>query len=184
MSNEASTKQFEHRTFCHIFDQRKQDALFVVSILQDVLQRLKFDDQQLRFAFLRSDNGACYHSATITTAIEEIFHTTGIFICRIDFSEPQSDKNVCDRRTAVIIGEVRRYIGEKHNVTNSMQFVAAAKSTSHLSIFASKVPTTENIILLNSTIKISTKTTWPSIRIIFNIQYEVSPPKQPTSQVC
>ena len=184
MSNEASTKRFEHRTFCHIFDQCKQDALSVVSILQDVLKRLKFDDQQLRFAFLRSDNGACYHSAITTTAIEEIFHTTGVFIRRIDFSEPQSGKNVCDRRAAVIKGEVRRYIDEKHNVTNSMEFVAAAKSTSHLSIFASKVPTTENIILSNSTIKRSTKTTWPGIRNIFNIQYEVSPPRQPTSQVC
>ena len=109
MSNEASTKRFGYRTFCHIFYQCKQDALSVVSILQDVLKRLKFDDQQIRFAFLRSDNGACYHSAITTAAIEEIFHTTGVCIRRIDFSDPQSGKNVCDRRTAVIKGEVRRY---------------------------------------------------------------------------
>ena len=133
---------------------------------------------------MRSDNGACYHSTITTTAIEKILHTTGVFIRRMDFSEPQSGKNFCDRCSAVIKGDVRRHICEKHNVTNSVEFVAAAKSTRHLSIFASKLPTTENIILSNNTTKRSTKTTWPGIKNIFNIQYEFSPPKQPTSQVC
>ena len=172
---------FEHRTLCHVFDQCKQDALSIVSILKDVLVRLKMDDQALQFAYLRSDNGACYHSAITTTAIKEIHERTGVFIRRIDFSEPQAGKGPCDRRAAVIKGEVRRYIDEKHNCTNSTEFVAAAKSTSHLSLFPSKLQIEENSSSLTNTSNRSPKTTWPGIASIFNIEYELAPVDQVSS---
>ena len=177
----ASSKVFEHRTLCHVFDQCKQDALSIVSILKDVLVSLKMDDQALKFVYLRSDNGACYHSTITTTAVKEIQDSTGVFIRRIDFSEPQAGKGPCDRRAAVIKGEVRRYIDEKHNCTNSTEFVAAAKSTSHLSLFSSKFQIEENNSSLTNTSNRSPKATWPGIASIFNIEYEFIPIDQASS---
>lgn len=170
-----TSKSFEHRTMCHIFDHCKQDAMSIVSILEDALRRLKMDDPKLQFAYLRSDNGSCYHSAITTTCISEIFTRTGILIRRIDFSEPQAGKGPCDRRAATIKGEVRRYIDEKHNCTTSKEFVEAAKSTKNLSIFAGQLNNNENV---SSTIKSSnksSKTKWPGISSIFNIEYECLP---------
>jgi hypothetical protein len=167
-------KKFEHRTLCHVFDQCKQDALSVVSIIEDVLPRLKANDNQLRFAYLRSDNGACYHSTITTTAVQEIFRNTGVLIRRIDFSEPQAGKGPCDRRAAVIKGEVRRHVNEKHNCTNSVEFVQASKSTQHLSVFASELSLSNNNTLSEDSTKRSTKTSWAGISNLFNLQYESS----------
>lgn len=183
-SDQAPTdlsKIFEHRTFCHIFDQCKQDAVAVISILTDVLRRLKIDDPKLQFVYLRSDNGSCYHSAVTTTCIREIFINTGVLIRRIDFSEPQSGKGPCDRRAAVIKGEVRRYINEKHNCTTSDEFVAAAKSTRHLSIFGSELRTAGSSTLSAKTSSKAPKTTWSGISTIFNIQYDCIPATQASS---
>lgn len=176
-----ATKEFEHRTFCHVFDQCKQDAVSIVSILQDVLKRLKMNDDKLQFAYLKSDNGACYHSTITTTAVHEIFQHTGVFIKRIDFSEPQSGKGPCDRRAAVIKGEVRRYIDEKHNCTNSVEFVDASRSTRNLSVFACKLPFLENLVFSKVSTKGASKTSWPGISSIFNIEYEFTSSAQTMS---
>ncbi len=178
-----TSKLFEYRTFCHIFDHCKQDALAVIKILEDVLKRLKMDDPKLRFAYLRSDNGSCYHNAITTTSISEIFIRTGILIRRIDFSEPQAGKGPCDRRAAVIKGEVRRYIDEKHNCTTSNEFVEAAKSIEYLSIFACKLQNNDNASSTIKTSNKSSKTTWPGISTIFNIQYESMPVDQVSSSL-
>ncbi|CAF4547408.1 unnamed protein product, partial [Didymodactylos carnosus] len=41
---------------------------------------------------------------------------------------PQAGKSACDRYAAVIKGNVRRYLNEKHNVTNAAEFVEACHS--------------------------------------------------------
>ena len=178
LSSSGVAENFEHRTLCHVFDQCKQDALCVVSIVTDVLTRLKASDNQLRFAYLRSDNGACYHSAITTTAVQEIFRKTGVLIKRIDFSEPQAGKGPCDRRAAVIKGEVRRHVNEKHDCTNSVEFVEASKSKQHLSVFASKSPMPNKYTSSNESTKRSSKTTWAGISNLFNLQYESSSSKE------
>ena len=174
-TTDDSPKKFERRTLCHIFDQCKQDALTIISILQDLLKRLKIENEKLRFAYLRSDNGACYHNAITTTSIKQLLMTTGVLIRRIDFSEPQAGKGPCDRQSAVIKGVVRRYVNEKHDCTNSKEFVAAAKSTKHLSIFSSQLLTPEVMSSSTTTVSNSWKKTWPGISNIFNIEYELAP---------
>ena len=169
----SDRNRFEYRTFCHIFDQCKQDALSIISILQDVFKRMKLNDPQFRYAYLRSDNGACYHNAITTTAIDEIYRNTDVFIRRIDFSEPQAGKGPCDRQASVIKGQIRRYIDEKHDCTNSVEFVAGAKSTNHLSIFASRIFQTEDSSSSNDSTRKSQKTTWCGISNIYNISYDI-----------
>ncbi|CAF4680780.1 unnamed protein product, partial [Didymodactylos carnosus] len=57
-----------------------------------------------------------------------------------DFSDPQAGKGPCDRMAATIKYNIRRYVDEKHNCTNSQEFVVAARSTKYLSIYQSLIP--------------------------------------------
>ncbi|CAF3928825.1 unnamed protein product [Rotaria sp. Silwood2] len=69
-------------------------------------------------------------------SVKELYETTGILIRRVDLSEAQAGKGLCDRKAAVIKGEIRRYVDEKHDCTSSAEFVAATKSTQHLTILS------------------------------------------------
>lgn len=87
-----SRRIFENRTFCHVFNNASQNGSTVISILQDVLKRIKLEHPKVTTAFIRSDNAGCYHGSETILAVKVLFETTGIFIRRIDFSEPQAGK--------------------------------------------------------------------------------------------
>jgi hypothetical protein len=80
----------------------------------------------------------------------------------MDFSEAQAGKGPCDRKAAVIKGEIRRYVDEKHNCATSAEFVAAAKSTHHLSILSCSLPPSTDM---------TTKTKWEGIKKFSNIEF-------------
>ncbi|CAF4490382.1 unnamed protein product, partial [Rotaria sp. Silwood2] len=128
-STTTKEKKFEHRTFAHIFDQCIQNGQTVTSIIRDVFIRIKSTNPEIEYAFLRADNAGCFHGSEFLLAVKALYEETGIFIKRIDFSDPQSGKSCCDRMAAVIKCNIRRYIDEKHNVTNSKEFIEAARET-------------------------------------------------------
>ncbi|CAF3310118.1 unnamed protein product [Rotaria sp. Silwood2] len=86
-----SAKSFEHRTMCHVFNYCGQTGKTVVSILVDVLKRLREENPKLEKVYLRCDNAGCYHGSELLLSIKKIYNETGVLICRIDFSESQSD---------------------------------------------------------------------------------------------
>lgn len=77
-----------------------------------------------------------------------------------------SGKGTCDRKSAVAKGEVRRHVDEKNDCCNSIQFVAAAKSTQHFSIFACNVSD-----------KNKNKINLPNITKFNNIEFKLNPVK-------
>ena len=81
----------------------------------------------------------------------------------MDFSDPQSGKSSCDRMAAVIKCNIRRHIDENNNVTNSKEFVEAARQTKHISIYASAMPHNES--------KTKKKIEWHGIKSFNNIEY-------------
>ena len=86
----SSAKSFEHRTMCHVFNYCGQTGKTVVSILVDVLKRLRAENSKLEKVYLRCDNAGCYHGSELLLAIQKIYNETGVLIRRIDFSEAQS----------------------------------------------------------------------------------------------
>ncbi|CAF1164475.1 unnamed protein product [Didymodactylos carnosus] len=74
------------------------------------------------------NNAGCYHSAATILSLPQISKETKIKIERMDFSDPQAGKSVCDRYAAVIKAHIRRYLNEKHNVTNASEFIEACHS--------------------------------------------------------
>jgi len=97
-------------------------------------------------------------------SIPSLFEETGVLIHRFDFSEPQAGKNACDRMSATIKGNVRRYVSEGHDCENSLQFVQAAKATSFTTIIASR---------LSSHNMPEQRVQWHGIKKFNNILYEI-----------
>ena len=98
VSHTNSTRILEHHTFCHFFESCLQNGQTVVSVMRDLFLRLKQLRPNLKSVFLRSDNAGCYHGAEFILAVEQLYRETGILIERIDYSEAQAGKSVCDRR--------------------------------------------------------------------------------------
>ena len=117
---------FQHKVFCHIFDQCVQNAKTVISILRHIFLCLCRTAPDIKFVHLRSDNAGCYHSAKVLLSIEQLFKETRIWIKSINFCDPQSGKGPCDRLAAVIKCSICRFINEKNNCTNAIEFLQAS----------------------------------------------------------
>ncbi|CAF4478486.1 unnamed protein product [Rotaria sp. Silwood2] len=119
---------FEHTVFVHVIDQCSQDSKLVVAIIDDILSRLKVYDNSIQQACIRCDNAGCYHSAYTALSMPALSEKCGIAIRRMDFADPQGGRGSSDRYAAIMKSHVRRYLNEKHDVTNAEQFVEACLS--------------------------------------------------------
>ncbi|CAF3133213.1 unnamed protein product [Rotaria sp. Silwood2] len=125
---EKNSNNFEHTVFVHVIDQCSQDSKLVIAIIDDVLSRLKVYDNSIQQACIRCDNAGCYHSAYTVLSMPTVSEKCGIAIRRMDFADPQGGRGSSDRYAAIIKSHVRRYLNEKHDVTNAEQFVEACLS--------------------------------------------------------
>ncbi|CAF3157820.1 unnamed protein product, partial [Rotaria sp. Silwood2] len=151
---------FQHKIFCHVFDQCVQNAKTVVSIIRHIFLCLRQTAPNIKYAHLRSDNAGCYHGCETLLSVEQLFKDTGIWIRSIDFSDPQSGKGPCDRIAAVIKCLIRRFIDEKHNCTNAIEFLKASERTKGVEFYASEVQNIHN-----------EKIEWKGVKQINNIEY-------------
>ena len=95
-------------TFVHIFDSCTQDWFSVASIVEHVLSVIKMEDPSITKFFLRSDNAGCYHNTELLLSLKAMGERHGVEFKRYDFSDPQSGKDVCDRRIASMKTHMRR----------------------------------------------------------------------------
>jgi len=57
---------------------------------------------EIKFVALRKDNAGCYHIVAMLSACCLMGTATGIHVKRVDFSDPQGDKGLCERKAATI----------------------------------------------------------------------------------
>ena len=67
-------------------------------------------------------------SGSLLLSLPFIGQPTGMTILRYDFSEPQSGKDICDRKTAPMKAHIRRCVNEKHNVITAKDMKTALES--------------------------------------------------------
>ena len=60
----------------------------------------------MSMAYLKSDSAGCYHNASLITYLKSIGERAGIQVRRYDFSNPQSGKDICDRKIAPMKGHI------------------------------------------------------------------------------
>jgi len=120
--------EMEMLTFVHIFESCSQDSTTVLAIIDDVLRQLRAITPEIHSVFLRQDNVGCYHSASTLLSLPMIAKAKGINIQRIDFSDPQGGKGVCDRKAANIKNHMRRYLNSGNDIETAEQMKSAIES--------------------------------------------------------
>ena len=120
--------KLEVECFVHIFESCTQNSFAVASIIENLLAKIKREYPQVDGAFFRSDNAGCYHSGALLLSLHEIGKRTGITPLRYDFSDPQSGKDICDRKTAPMKSHIRRWVNEKNDVLTALDMKTALES--------------------------------------------------------
>lgn len=126
----ATRKQEDHiqaQTIVHVFQKSSQDSLYILAIIDDIMQKLKAVMPNLKSLRLKQDNAGCYHSATTTLGVQSLAKKHNLEV-RMDFSDPQGGKGLCYRKAATIKNHIRSYINSGHDVTNAEQMKGAIES--------------------------------------------------------
>lgn len=155
--------KIQSQSFVHIVENSNQDSSVVIRVMEHVLRTLKTENPELGTAFFRQDNAGCYHNSTMLAACRSMGDVTGIAVSRVDFSDPQGGKGLCDRKAASIKSHVRRFINEGHDVQTPKDFETAMLSAGGLS--GVRVALVDSLGIKDSPIK------WDGISLINNLQY-------------
>ena len=115
----VSASEHTIHTYVVAIDSCKQDWFSVSCILEEVLVCVKESHQSVCRAILRSDNAGCYHCSALLTTINSTSRRSGIEVIRYDFSDPQSGKDLCDRKIAPCKQRLRHYVAKNHNVESA-----------------------------------------------------------------
>jgi len=101
----------EHTIYTYVvaIDSCKQDWFSVSCILEEVLVCVKESHQSVCTAILRSDNAGCYHCSAPMSTINSTSRRSGVKVIRYDFSDPQSGKDLCERKIAPCKQRLRPY---------------------------------------------------------------------------
>ena len=124
----SGDQRVEVETFVHLFDACIQDWFSIASIVEHTLKVVKMEDPQITNVYLRSDNAGCYHNTELLLSLQALSARHGIVVVRYDFSDPQSGKDVCDRRIASMKTHIRRWVNEGHDVTTAEEKKVALES--------------------------------------------------------
>lgn len=107
-------------SYAHLFDQCTQDWFAVSSIIEDLITQLKVKIPELQTVFLKSDEAGCYHNNFLIAALKDISKRVGVTVQGYYYSEPQADKDICDRILCPMKHAIRTYSNEGHDVLTAV----------------------------------------------------------------
>ena len=158
--------KYEVECFVHIFNNCSQNSFAVLSIIENLLHKVKQEYPVVTTVYLRSDNAGSYHNGPLLLSLREVGVRTRVRPVRYDFSEPQAGKDICDRKTAVMKAHVKHWVNERHDVVTAEDMKAALESHGGIkgcrAVVVEVDPTRER----NKDSKI------PGISVLNNFQYE------------
>ena len=111
--------KLEVETFVHLFDSCVQDWFSIASIVEHTISMIKMEDPHIATVYLRSDNAGCYHNTELILSLKAMGDRHDVVFSRYDFFDPQSGKDVCDRRIASMKTHIRHWVNEGHDVTTA-----------------------------------------------------------------
>jgi len=164
----AIESKYEVECFVHIFENCTQNSFAILSIIEDLLHRVKEEYPAVTEAYLRSDNAGCYHNGPLLLSLGEVGKRTGVRPVRYDFSDPQAGKDICDRKTASMKAHIKRWVNEKHDVMTAEDMKEALES--HGGIKGCRA----TVVEVDTTRERNKQNKMPGISVLNNFQYEES----------
>lgn len=161
----GTDSQMEMMTFVHIFDSCNQDSRTVLAILNDVFYRLKGVMPQLQSVYLRQDNAGCYHCSLSIVTARQVAEVNGLRLARMDFSDAQGGKGLCDRKAATIKSHIAVYLNSGHDIETASQILEAISSFDG-------VAGVQAMICSPPTSPLRTSIKWEGVSFISNIQHD------------
>ena len=158
--------KYEVECFVHIFNNCSQNSFAVLSVIENLLHKVKQEYPVVRTVYLRSDNAGCYHNGPLLLSLREVGVRTGVRPVRYDFSEPQAGKDICDRKTAAMKAHIKRWVNERHDVVTAEDMKAALESHGGIKGCRAAVVEVDTTRERNKDSKI------PGISVLNNFQYE------------
>ncbi|CAB4029913.1 SURP and G-patch domain-containing 1, partial [Paramuricea clavata] len=120
-------KTLQTLTLVHVFQKSNQDSLYVLAVIDDVIEKLKTAIPGLKSVSFRQDNAGCYHSAATILGIHQLAVKHNVCV-RMDFSDPQGGKGPCDRKAASIKNHMRSYLNSGHDISSAQDMKSAIES--------------------------------------------------------
>jgi hypothetical protein len=136
------------QAFVHILQNCNQDSNAVVGVLNHTLRTLKKEHPEISKAYLCQDNAGCYHSIEILTSCRLMEESTGIKVCRVDFSDARGGKGPCDRKAATGKAHVKEAATGKAHVNEGNNVITATdlkEAMSHGGVRGVRVAVLPNI---------------------------------------
>ncbi len=125
IESDPESDGFNLTTLVTMLNKTSQDSYAVCSILHHILHYLKETKPKLKKCYLRSDNAGYYHCVGTLVSVSK---NCGLQVSRYDFSEAQSGKDVCDRKTVPVKAHINRYCDSGKDVTNAAEMRVALLS--------------------------------------------------------
>ena len=166
ISRATVESKYEVECFVHIFNNCSQNSFAVLSIIENLLHKVKQEYPVVTTVYLRSDNAGCYHNGPLLLSLREVGVRTGVRPVRYDFSEPQAGKDICDRKTAAMKAHIKRWVDERHDVVTAEDMKAALESHGGIKGCRAAVVDVDTTRERNKDSKI------PGISVLNNFQYE------------
>lgn len=104
------------QSFAHLFDNCNQEWFSVTSVLENLLKTVHGQNPNISAAYLRSDEGGCYHNNMLIAACQDVSKLTSVKIIGYHFSEPGQGKDICDRIICPMKSALKTYCNEGNDV--------------------------------------------------------------------
>ncbi|CAB4011594.1 hypothetical protein AWC38_SpisGene58 [Paramuricea clavata] len=126
---------------------------------------MKFLPTSISGAYLRSDEGACYHNNMTMAACQDISKLTGFKIINDHFSEPGQGKDICDRIICAMKSALKTFGNEGNDILTASDMRKALKErkVSGTTACVGKIVEAKNSLVIKKVKGCST---------IHNFQYE------------
>ena len=126
----SDNSEIHTMTFIHVFQSCKQDNCTTLSIMKDVVHKLKEELPKLEIVYYRQDNAGCYHDCGLTiVGASMIGKDVGVSVRRMDVSDPQGGKGSCDRKVATVKSHMKIFLNTGNNIETGEEMVAAMQSS-------------------------------------------------------
>ena len=154
-------------TFFHAFASTSQDVDAVIGIVDSVFDQI-YSQMGSKCIYFRSDNAGCYHNKTLVIILNFLAKKYKHTLKRYDFCEPQTGKDICDRKIAQAKLAINSFIQKGNNVESALDIKKAILSSNSIDGFHIQVCEVNDLISFKNDFEFKNITSYHSFEYFDN----------------